>query len=108
MTEVPSSIDGVRESGPAVQPQSAPPLASVKRWKRVLAVMTGGSLIAYLLWSALLIALLPDRTGLLQPLEPVALMTAVVGGVGALVLGLLGILRIGSSGASPEVQLINK
>lgn len=104
MTDVPSSIDGVRESGPAVQPQSAAPLASVKRWKRVLSVMTGGSLIAYLLWSALLIALLPDRTGLLQPLEPVALMTAVVGGVGALVLGLLGILRIGSSGASPEVQ----
>lgn len=97
------AVDGIAVPVPS-KPISAPPPPFAK--EKILAVqkklllLGGGVYAAYVLWSALLLVLLPDPNGDLQGLKSAGLMVCMAGGVLLVGVGWLAFQRISSADAS--------
>lgn len=113
MTDESRSLDGLTPSSepqppaaaPSGQPQKPPKQElAVKQWKALLPLLGGSAYVGFLLWCGVLIAILPDATGALQPLVPFALITAGAGALMFLAVAALGLMRISAAQSAIEVR----
>jgi len=117
MTDAPApapSVDGIaapqQQPAPAAGPVTPAPVVpkkddpaahARKTLQMILLVILGIPYLAYLAWSVYLLTILPDPTGVNDPLIPAATFGAMVGGVAFVAIAAFAVMRITKATAIP-------